>query len=549
MGQDPFLRLRYVCHLHMSSLWPFYGASASVINFTLGLCSLLPIKAIEGDFMSKNKGSHAAGQGNPEGLSSGGFVPATLESSKKTDPAAGQPIVNGTYGQYTRGNQHYKTAGAATLSSGKKKAIVAVVVVALVAAIGGLAFYLYKETQKQTVNADLHQLAASELKAVDEELTGHTQFDEPFTVLLLGSDARSDDPDMGARTDTIILVRVDPTVNKVSMVSIPRDTRIQIEGQGYQKFNAAYTYGGPSGTIAAVKELTGVDIDHYAEINFEGLVGLVDAIGGIDVVVDEEINDEDAGGHIDAGEQHLDGEHALILARSRAYVDGDYTRQVNQRKVIMAIINKALTAPATELSGLIQASTKFLKTDSGIDFDFIYDLADQIRHNNDYEVTIYTATLPSSTAEIDGVSWVIADTDGVKEMMKLFEAGKDVSKGVSKTSIVEDVAAAKGTSATGDQVMDEAAVGVTYYEEATEDGGYYEESYYEESENYEGNLETESTGDEGDSGEGGSGSEGESGEGDSDDSGDSGNEGDSGDAGDSSNAEESSEEGNNSEEE
>ncbi len=418
--------------------------------------------------MSKKKSEQAFNQQDGAPAAAGGFVPATQQSAKKTaSHAAGQPVVNGAYAQYTRTNQHYKAADGGA-SRGKKIAI-AVIIIALVAAVGGLAFYLYKESQKQAVNADLHQMATDELQAVDEELTGHKAFDEPFTVLLLGSDARADDPDMGARTDTIILVRVDPTVNTVSMVSIPRDTRIEIEGQGYQKFNAAYTYGGASGTIAAVKDLTGVDIDHYAEINFEGLVGLVDAIGGIDVVVDEVIDDPDAGGHIDEGKQHLDGEHALILARSRAYVDGDYTRQANQRKVIMAIINKALTAPATELSGLIQASTKFLKTDSGIDFDFIYDLADQIRHNNDYEVKIYTATIPSSTATIDNVSYVVADQAGVKAMMKLFQAGKDVSEGVSETSITDDVEAAKKTGTTGmaegEPVMDEGAVGVTYYEE------------------------------------------------------------------------------------
>lgn len=431
--------------------------------------------------MATKQDENAAEQQGKDAAPLGGFVPASYQPSgkKPAGPAVGQPVVNGTAAQYSRANAHYKSSTKEGRSKGK--IIVIVVVVALVAALVGLGLYLYKEMQKAEINANL-QLSSEESLKVDKELTEKeaetkATFDKPFTVLLLGSDARADDPDMGARTDTIILVRVDPLVNKVSMVSIPRDTRILIEGQGYQKFNAAYTYGGPSGTIAAVKELCGVDIDHYAEINFEGLVGLIDAIGGIDVEVDEEIDDEDAGGHIDAGKQHLDGEHALIFARSRAYVDGDYTRQANQRKVIMAIINRALTAPATELTGLIEASTEFLKTDKGIDFDFIYDLADQIRHNNDYEITIYSATIPSSTATIDKVSWVIADTAGVKAMMKLFKKGKDVSKGVSETSINEDIAAAKGTSVDDENLMDEGAVGVSYYEGE----GYYEEGYDETS--------------------------------------------------------------------
>ena len=418
----------------------------------------------------------------------GGFVPATYQrSSKKGSQAEHEHVAEqGTYAQYARTSQHYKSGSGANGMSRSKKIAIAVIIVALLGIVTALGVYVYKEMQKQAINADL-QLSEEESLKVEKELTQkseereRTVFDEPFTVLLLGSDYREDDPDMGARTDTIILVRIDPTINRISMVSIPRDTRIEIEGQGFQKFNAAYTFGGPSGTIAAVKDLTGVEIDHYAEINFEGLVGLIDAIGGIDVVVDEEIDDEDAGGHIDAGEQHLDGEHALILARSRAYVDGDYTRQVNQRKVIMAIINKGLTAPASELSGLIKASTKFLKTDKGIDFDFIYDLADQIRHNNDYPVEIYTATIPSSTANIDEISWVIADTAGTKALMKLFMAGEDVSQGVSERSIDEDIAAARGTSVYDENLYDEGAVGVSYYEESDYEAApeLYEENYTE----------------------------------------------------------------------
>ena len=401
--------------------------------------------------------------------SSGAFVPATAQSAHQSpQPAtAGADAPVGLVGQYSRNNPNYHNRNKGT-GRGVKIAIV-LIIIALFAAVGAGAFYVYKETQKSVINADLHSMTADQLEAVDAELTGSTKFDEPFTVLLLGSDARADDPDMGARTDTNIVVRVDPIENVVSMVSIPRDTLIEIDGVGREKFNAAYTYGGESGTIAAVKKLCGVDIDHFAEVNFENMVGLIDAIGGIDVEVDEEIDDEDAGGHIDAGKQHLDGEHALIFARSRHYYDGDYTRQANQRKVILAIVNKALTAPATELSGLIQASTKFVTTDSGIDFDFIYSLADQMRHNPK-DIKIYSATIPSSTATINEVSYVIADTAGVEEMMKDFMKGKDVSQGVSASSISEDIERAGGN--TGSQEVGSIPTEVT-------DGGYTEE-YYEE---------------------------------------------------------------------
>ncbi|MBO4352448.1 MAG: LCP family protein [Eggerthellaceae bacterium] len=336
------------------------------------------------------------------------------------------PASYGTASQYSRSNANYH---ARNTGSKVKTAIIAIILIAMIAAVAGLGYYVFKQSQKDAVNADLHKLNDQEMQALDNALTGSTKFDEPFTVLLLGSDARSDDPDMGARTDTNIIVRIDPLTNTITMMSIPRDTLIQLPGVGNAKFNAAYFYGGPSGTIEAATNLTGIPIDHYAEINFEGLVDLIDAIGGIDVYVDERIDDPDAGPYIiEEGEQHLDGELALEFSRSRAYADGDYTRQRNQRKVIDAIIHKGLEAPATELVGLIQSSTKFLTTDSAMDFDFIFSLAETIRHNNDYPVTIYSANIPSYPDMIGDVSYVIADDYGVAEMSRVFMEGGDISE-------------------------------------------------------------------------------------------------------------------------
>lgn len=430
---------------------------------------------------------------------SSGFVPATADSAKKGISQMPVAASAGPAGQYSRSNPNYQSHGRGT--SRGKIAIIVIIVAAVIAALVGGGLYLYKESQKSAINQDLHSMDEAQMKAVDAELTGTSSFEEPFNVLLLGSDARADDPDMGARTDTIIVVRVDPVENVVSMVSIPRDTMIEIDGVGTQKFNAAYTYGGESGTIAAVKKLTGVSIDHFAEVNFESMVGLVDAIGGIDVVVDEEIDDEDAGGHIDKGKQHLNGEQALIFARSRKFADGDYTRQVNQRKVILAIVNKALTAPATELTGLIKSSTKFVTTDSGIDFDFIYSLADQMRHN-DKDITIHSATIPSQAAMIGDVSYVVADTAGVKAMMKLFQKGKDVSGEIKESSISEDIAEAQrknppSTTSTIDQSQENGGMG-EMQENEDYDPSLYEEDYsYDEVDNTGG----DSGADDGDGGD------------------------------------------------
>ena len=469
-------------------------------------------------------GRRQAGQGIPQSAYS-------RVTQAPVQQGAYVPASYGAASQYSRNSGSY--AGRGKGGSRGKKILVALIVIALIAAVAGLAFYVVKETRKSEINNDFHNLSKDEMQAVDNELTGTTTFDAPFTVLLLGSDERTDDPDMGARTDTVILCRVDPVKNIISMMSIPRDTMIDLDGVGRTKFNSAYTYGGPSGTIAAVKNLTGVDIDHYAEINFEGLVDLIDAVGGIDVTVDERIDDPNAGPVvIEEGEQHLDGEAALTFARSRAYVDGDYSRQKNQRKVIDAIIHKGLETPATELAGIIQASTKFLTTDSAMDFDFIFSLADQIRHNHDYPLTFYSANIPSAPSTIDGVSYVVADTAGVSEMARVFLEGGDIST-VGTASIDSDIAAAGGGtgSESAPAIVDEGTVSNTYYyEETYYDDTYYGEVYYDDSDGGDAAVVVDDGAGAGDMGGGGLG--GDMGGGDMVDMGDMGGGDAGGDAGD-----------------
>ena len=332
--------------------------------------------------------------------------------------------------QYSRNSGHY-AARQTGLSKGAKIAIVVV----LLAILGTAIFFVVKMLYKNSINEGfLGGKTEEELVAIDNELTGTRIFTEPFTMLLLGSDERAEDITQGARTDTNILCRIDPTTNTVSLLSIPRDTQIYVAGVGQTKFNSAYAYGGVATTIKAVKDLCDVDVDHYAEIDFEGLVDLIDAVGGIDVEVDELIDDPDAGDIvIEPGLQHLDGEAALVFARSRAYFDGDYTRQANQRKVIMALAYKMLESPASELMGVIQASTKFLTTDMSV--DDILSVADQMRHNNDYPIKIYSANIPSYPADIAGISWVIADQNDLDAMMEVFNAGGDI--GANAESVVD----------------------------------------------------------------------------------------------------------------
>lgn len=390
---------------------------------------------------------------------------------------------NGSYGrqsaasQYSRTNPNYTAASSKRASRGKKIAL-CVVAAVLVAVIGtGTAFALYINSINDQLNHGTK--TQEELNAITDVLAPKTSsnFTEPFYMMLIGSDRRVGDDSMGARSDTNIVVRVDPTQNLVTMVSIPRDTCIEIDGYGQNKFNAAYNYGGAAATIREASELCNIEISHYAEVNFEELVALVDAVGGVDVEVDERIDDPDAGSIvIEEGTQHLDGEAALVFARSRAYVDGDFTRTANQRKLIMALVEKVLALPVTDLPGVIQSAAQCVTTDLSV--SDILSLAQQFKDEGD--LTIYSAMVPSTTGYIGEVSYVFTDEAALKEMMEVVEAGEDPS-GIVSSGVVSTPGASSSSSGGSSTYDYSYNGGSTYYD----DSGYTDNSYYDPNYGYD----------------------------------------------------------------
>ena len=196
---------------------------------------------------------------------------------------------------------------------------------------------------------------------------------QPFYMLLVGTDKsaeREADGSTGGtyRTDSIILARVDPLAAKLTLVSIQRDTLVDLGGTyGKQKINAAYTYGGAPLLIKAVSNLAGVKISHYAEIDFDSFTSVVDDLGGIDVNVPIDIDDDLADVHLQAGEQTIDGAQALGLCRARhaydKYGSGDYYRTSNQRMVLGAILKKALSGNPIMLVSTLNAASESVSTD------------------------------------------------------------------------------------------------------------------------------------------------------------------------------------------
>ena len=180
----------------------------------------------------------------------------------------------------------------------------------------------------------------------------------PVNVLILGTDRTYDDrgkPIEGpVRADVIMLASVNPRVNRVYLVSIPRDTKARIPGHGTNKINASHTYGGQDLTRRTVEDLLGVPIDRYVEVDFQGFVRIIDALGGVEIDVDKDMHYVDrAGGFkvdLKKGRQVLDGAKALGYVRYRADALGDISRVRRQQ-----ILLKAVARQATSLRNLRKA--------------------------------------------------------------------------------------------------------------------------------------------------------------------------------------------------
>ena len=199
----------------------------------------------------------------------------------------------------------------------------------------------------------------------------------PFTVLLLGSDDDSKFSPDAVLTQSMILVRVIPATKEVTMLSIPRDLYVQ----GYGKIDGAYAYGGAGASISVVQQNFGVHIDDYIWVGLLGLIKVIDAIGGIDVVtsnpvMDDYYPDDIYGGSMSgyqrvavlAGPQHLDGRHAMEYVRSRhSDIQSDFGRSKRQQQVLQAIRLKAKQLSPSDIPVMASAIGGELKTSIGID--------------------------------------------------------------------------------------------------------------------------------------------------------------------------------------
>ncbi|GAA4851696.1 LCP family protein [Kitasatospora terrestris] len=216
------------------------------------------------------------------------------------------------------------------------------------------------------------------------------------TFLLIGLDARSDTATTGGsakapawkegaqRSDTMMLMHIAADRKSVAVVSIARDTWVDVPGHGKAKINAAYSWGGPALAVQTVQNVTGIRVDHLAVIDWNGFRALTDAVGGVDITIPQTIEAKDDARQWDKGTHHMDGAEALLYVRERhGLPNGDLDRTKRQQNFLRALMNQTMDSGTlgspSRLTGLLRSVGDVVSVDDRLSNTDLYDLAWSMR--------------------------------------------------------------------------------------------------------------------------------------------------------------------------
>ncbi|AWC30552.1 LytR family transcriptional regulator [Bacillus cytotoxicus] len=239
----------------------------------------------------------------------------------------------------------------------KKKIVLWILGVIGIMIIGGgiYAYNIYSSVSK-TLDEVHKPLKRDENNKQEEKISKS----KPVSILLLGADERGTDK---GRSDSLMVITLNPQTNSMKTLSIPRDTYTEIVGKGKKdKINHAYAFGGVDMSVATVENFLNIPINYYIEVNMEGFKDIVDAVDGVDVNNDLEFSLD--GHHFKKGNIHLTGDEALAYTRMRkADPRGDFGRQMRQRQVMQAVIKKGASfSSLTNYGDVLNAIQKNVKT-------------------------------------------------------------------------------------------------------------------------------------------------------------------------------------------
>ena len=260
--------------------------------------------------------------------------------------------------------------------------------------------------------------------------TAGTPSSGPLNILLAGVDVRSGltrhqqlalhvGDTVSSNSDTLMLIHVSGDRSHVTVVSLPRDSWVNIPGHGMNKINAAYGLGGPRLVVQTVEQLTGLTVNDFVQVNFLGFVKVIDALGGVNICLPYAVDDPYSGLHLPAGLHHVDGITALEYARDRhSFALSDLARIQDQQRLMSSMLKEAISsgtlADPVKLTRFLQAALAAVKVDQGLN---VSALADQLRGISPRNVQFMTVPLANLNYQTPtGESAVLWDTSQARAL-------------------------------------------------------------------------------------------------------------------------------------
>lgn len=317
---------------------------------------------------------------------------------------------------------------------GKSKILILFIVILLILLIivGIGIFFVWSKWSK----VDFKELDNSDLSVttdiydqVSDKVT-EEEFNEIITIAFFGTDSRDTSNMNSGRSDTIMLASINPNLKSIKLISIPRDTYVEVPGYGKTKINHAYAYGKEQLSIKTINSNFGLNITEYATIDFSGLVNIINDVGGIELTITESeknyINTyvkesyELTGNPVkkieNAGKVILTGEQALAHSRNRT-VGNDFSRASRQRDVVEALMNKISTMDLNTIISLLDSFLPEVRTNIN-PTKYIGLLTSILSNRGEYLNNIISVQVPSteyaSGKMIDGIYYFVSDMDTAK---------------------------------------------------------------------------------------------------------------------------------------
>jgi polyisoprenyl-teichoic acid--peptidoglycan teichoic acid transferase len=310
-------------------------------------------------------------------------------------------------------------------------------------------FGIYDDVANSAGGQPAQEGKQTTLAALPEPFAGQTR----LRLVLMGADDRKNE---GGRSDTLMVLWLNPSAKRGAIMSIPRDLRVDIPNHGTTKVNAAYAYGGPTLTVQTVEQFLSQPMDGYLKVNFESFVKAVDALGGVDVLVRDiegqgrGMNYDDNWGnlhvHLTPGMHHLDGYGAMGFCRYRksnfhGLGDGDGGRAERQQQFIRAILEQKLRV--TNLPALMKAGREVMGClDTSLSWRQCVDLIRLLKGMNSTDLK--TVTIPVTDSMMGGIYYSLLIEGAFQAMLGDIETHLDGGTATARNVVIKD-----GTEQTG----------------------------------------------------------------------------------------------------